>query len=45
MNKHKEYTTPSVTSYGSVEEITREANRDNSDAQGTSNTAFPNPES
>jgi hypothetical protein len=44
MNKQKKYRTPSVTQYGPVEEITRDADLDNSDGQGN-DTAFPNPSS
>lgn len=46
MNDEKEYSTPSVTVYGSVEKITREAGEINADSpNGPNDTAYsPGPE-
>lgn len=41
MSEKAEYSTPSLTVYGSAEQLTRESNKDNSDDPGgTPGTAF-----
>lgn len=40
MSTQKEYTKPSVTNYGPVEEITRGGSVTNQDAEGDDNTAY-----